>query len=309
VSVRRVGISGVSGPEAGAIDAALSRAARHMTTLDVRVGALRAAVAPFRVVRDVQASPVFPHDLRIRVIEQLPVAALTIANRQGIGGTAGANGGQTAVAADGVILGPALLAGSLPAVSGAYQLPAGERVSDPKLLEALAVLGAAPAPLASTVTRVFTGSKGVTVVMRKGLLAYFGDATRPHAKWLSLARVLADPGSEGASYVDVRLPERPAAGFAGGAAPRLGGGAGESGSASEPAAGHAAPLAPPIGAPSAGAAAGREAASGGASSAEGTAGAPAETGPAAPAQTSPSAPAEAPSAPAETPSTSVTPGR
>ncbi|MGA8365575.1 MAG: hypothetical protein WB709_13825, partial [Solirubrobacteraceae bacterium] len=52
--------------------------------------------------------------------------------------------------------------------------------------------------------------------LRGGLLAYFGDATRPHAKWLSLARVLADPSSADASYVDVRLPERPAAGFAAG---------------------------------------------------------------------------------------------
>ena len=34
--------------------------------------------------------------------------------------------------------------------------------------------------------------------MHSGLLAYFGDATRPHAKWLSLARVLADPGAAGA---------------------------------------------------------------------------------------------------------------
>ena len=45
--------------------------------------------------------------------------------------------------------------------------------------------------------------------MRNGLLVYFGDATRPHAKWLSLADVLADPSSAGASYVDVRLPVAP----------------------------------------------------------------------------------------------------
>ncbi len=55
--------------------------------------------------------------------------------------------------------------------------------------------------------------------MRSGLLAYFGDASRPHAKWLSLARVLADSSCAGASYVDVRLPERPAAGFPPGVAP------------------------------------------------------------------------------------------
>src|ERR1700737_2525770 len=45
VSVERVQVSGVHGPDAHAIEAALAGAARHMTTLDVRPGALRAAVA------------------------------------------------------------------------------------------------------------------------------------------------------------------------------------------------------------------------------------------------------------------------
>jgi hypothetical protein len=86
------------------------------------------------------------------------------------------------------------------------------------LLASLTLLGAAPAPLAKAVTRVYTGPQGVTAAMRNGLVVYFGNATRPHAKWLSLARVLADPSSAGAVYVDVRVPGRPAAGF-GGAGP------------------------------------------------------------------------------------------
>jgi cell division protein FtsQ len=207
VSVQHVQISGVHGPDAGAIQAALSAAARRMTTLDVSTAALRAAVTPFRLVRDVEVAPSFPHGLRIRVIEQPPVAALTVGNA------------RTAVAADGVALGPALLTGSLPTLTGTALPVAGERVQGASLLGALTVLGAAPAPLASALARVFTGPKGLTVAMRNGLLTYFGDAARPHAKWLSLARVLADPSSAGASYVDVRLPERPAAGFAPGTAP------------------------------------------------------------------------------------------
>ena len=91
----------------------------------------------------------------------------------------------------------------------------GRSVRGASLLGALAILGAAPAPLAHTVTRVYSGPEGLTVALRGNLLAYFGDATRPHAKWLSLARVLADPSSAGAVYIDVRLPERPAAGFPG----------------------------------------------------------------------------------------------
>jgi cell division protein FtsQ len=58
--------------------------------------------------------------------------------------------------------------------------------------------------------------------MRDGMLVYFGDETRPHAKWASLAAVLSDPSSAGASYVDVRLPERPAARVPAGAAAAAG---------------------------------------------------------------------------------------
>ncbi|MFZ2112847.1 MAG: hypothetical protein WAU77_03835, partial [Solirubrobacteraceae bacterium] len=87
------------------------------------------------------------------------------------------------------------------------------RLSEPAALAAVTVLGAAPAPLARNVARVYEGPEGLTVAMRSGLLVYFGNDTRPHAKWLSLARVLVSPSSAGAMYIDVRLPERPAAGF------------------------------------------------------------------------------------------------
>jgi cell division protein FtsQ len=207
VAVQRVQISGVHGPEGAAVRSALTDAARGMSTLDVRSGALLAAVAPLRVVRAVRALPRFPHGLRIEVVEQLPVAALL------------AGGVRTAVAADGVVLGPALLSSSLPTIPGSAELTAGGRVRGADVLGALTVLGAAPAPLARLAERAFMGPHGLTVAMRNGLLVYFGDATRPHAKWLSLADVLADPGSAGASYVDVRLPSRPAAGFPAGVTP------------------------------------------------------------------------------------------
>ena len=109
VAVQHVQISGVHGPEAAACDAALTDAARGMSTLDVHSAALLAAVAPLRVVREVRALPRFPHGLRIEVIEQLPVAALL------------AGGVRTAVAADGVVLGPALLSSSLPTIPGSAE--------------------------------------------------------------------------------------------------------------------------------------------------------------------------------------------
>jgi cell division protein FtsQ len=207
------GLTAVHGADTAAIETALTGAAHGMSTLAVSPAALRAAVASYPIVRTVTAHPGFPHGLRIEVVERPPVAALVV------------NGAGTAVAADGVVLGPGYLSGSLPLVNAGKVTttasavsttipPVGGRVRGGALLGALAVLGAAPAPLAHAVTRVYSGPKGLTVALHGNLLAYFGDATRPHAKWSSLARVLADPSSAGASYIDVRLPERPAAGFA-----------------------------------------------------------------------------------------------
>lgn len=207
VGIQQVQITGVHGPDASAVQGALERAAHGMSTLDASAGALSAAVAPLRVVRSVRVVPHFPHGLRIEVSEQLPVAALTVA------------GVRTAVAADGVVLGPQLLSGSLPSVGGWSEPAPGKRVSGANLRAALSVLGAAPGLLARHVERVFMGAKGLTVAMRNGLLVYFGDATRPHAKWFSLARVLADSSSAGAAYVDVRVPGHPAAGFPAGVVP------------------------------------------------------------------------------------------
>lgn len=222
------GLSAAHGGQAGAIEAALDGAARGMSTLDVKAGALRAAVASYPIVRSVRARASLPHGLRIDVVEQPPVAALSV------------DGLRTAVAADGIVLGPGYLTGALPGLVAprsarlAGPPASGRRVRGASLLAALAVLGAAPARLAPAVTRAYLGSKGVTLALRGGVLAYFGDATRPHAKWLSLARVLADPGSRGAIYVDVRLPERPAAGFAPGTRPQGAGAEAEASGTSDP---------------------------------------------------------------------------
>ncbi len=228
VSVEHVKISGVHGPSARALDAALSNAAKGMSTLDVHPAALMAAVSSFHLVREVQAYPSFPHGLRIEVVEQLPVAVLDV------------GGSRTALAADGVVLGPGLLSESLATVSASLEPAVGRRVRGANLLAVLSVLGAAPDPLVKLVERGYTGPKGLTLAMRGGLLVYFGNALRPHAKWLSLERVLADSSSAGASYVDVRVPARPAAGFPAGVSPPA---ASETSGASEQAGGSESPVA------------------------------------------------------------------
>ncbi len=201
VAVRHIHIAGVHGPEAMEIRTALDAAAGRMTTMDFDVAALRAAVSRYPIVGAVSATTSFPHTVSISVTERPPVAVL-----QGAGG-------RTAVAGDGTVLGAALLSSSLPVVSGKVEPAPGTRLREATPLAAVTVLGAAPAALARFITRVYEGPEGLTVAMSNGLLVYFGDATRPHAKWLSLARVLVSPTSAGAWYVDVRLPERPAAGL------------------------------------------------------------------------------------------------
>jgi cell division protein FtsQ len=207
VAVNSVRVSGVHGADAPQIEVALTAAARRMSTLDVDTAALRAAVTAYPIVSNVRVSTSFPHAMRIDVIEQPAVAAIDV------------DGAKTAVAADGDVLGPAHVSGALPTLTAKIQLSPGERVRNQSLLAALSVLGAAPAALAKDVQSAYSGAKGLTLVLNGGVRAYFGDATRPHAKWISLARVLADASSAGASYVDVRMPERPAAGFPAGVAP------------------------------------------------------------------------------------------
>ncbi|HEX4114458.1 MAG TPA: FtsQ-type POTRA domain-containing protein [Solirubrobacteraceae bacterium] len=201
VAVEHVHISGVHGPDAIEIRAALEDSAKRMTTMDFSAAALRSAVASYAIVAEVRVKTSFPHTVSISVSERPPVAVLVSA------------GQRTAVAADGTVLGPDLSSGSLPSVSGSVEPAPGHRLGESAALAAVTVLGVAPAPLARNVARVYEGPEGLTAAMRSGLLVYFGNDTRPHAKWLSLARVLVSPSSAGALYVDVRLPERPAAGF------------------------------------------------------------------------------------------------
>ena len=107
-TVEHVRVSGVQGSQSGAIEAALVTAARHMSTLGVNDAALREAVSSYPVVAAVSAHPSFPHSLSIVVTEQPPVASVNV------------GGADTAVAADGAVLGSGKRSSSLPSVGGEY---------------------------------------------------------------------------------------------------------------------------------------------------------------------------------------------
>jgi cell division protein FtsQ len=198
VAVRAVTVTGVSGPDARRVRAALERAARDMTTLHLRHGELRTAVEPFPTILRVDTDADFPHRLRIAVHERNPVGAVV------------AGGQRVAVAADGTLMRTTPSAGL--AEIAAKAAPAGAHAGDRGVRRAIAVLAAGPPSLRARVRRVYVGPRGWTLPLRGGPTLYFGASDRLEAKWVAAVVVLADPTSRGATYVDLRLPERPAAG-------------------------------------------------------------------------------------------------
>jgi cell division protein FtsQ len=89
---------------------------------------------------------------------------------------------------------------------------AGTKITGTEATKLVRLLAAAPAPLRSRALRAYKGPNGLAVDLRDGPRLDFGDLAQVDAKWLAAAAVLADEDSRGASYVDVRLPERPVAG-------------------------------------------------------------------------------------------------
>jgi cell division protein FtsQ len=203
VAVDHVVVIGEQGPNAARIRAALTTAARKMTTLHVRMDQLRTAVARYPVVKDLQVSTEFPHGLRITVIELRPVATVNFGGR------------ATAVAGDGMLLRYSGAGASLPVIP-LRRAPAGSRLGEPDAVHAVALLAAAPYALVAKISQVSTVSPhGLVAQLRNGPSIYFGPPSSLAAKWKAAIAVLAAPGSVGAPYVDVTDPARPVAGAAG----------------------------------------------------------------------------------------------
>lgn len=200
VRVEHVTVTGLTTRDAPRIKSALTAAAHGMTTLHVERSALDSAVASFNVVKSVEATPNFPHGLKIHVVEEQPVAVLET------------DGQRLLLAPDGSVLRGIGPVGPL-AVIRSHTSPPQDRLTDAAPLSALHVAAAAPPALAPRISSIGHGkTRGLVVRLRNGPELVFGDDSRPVAKWAAAVAVLADPSSKGASYVDVRLPGRPVAG-------------------------------------------------------------------------------------------------
>ncbi|MGH2970128.1 MAG: cell division protein FtsQ/DivIB, partial [Solirubrobacteraceae bacterium] len=199
VQVREVQITGSSSSQEARIRAALEAAARDMTTLHVRDDSLRAAAAQFSSVADLRIETDFPHAMRIEVVEHEPVAVLVTGDH------------EIAAAGSGLLLRGVVADSDLPVIR-MDAAPAGERVDNGNTRVALRIAAAAPDELRRRIDRLWTGPEGMMLALVDGPDLIFGDAADAHRKWLAAGRVLADPGSAGATYLDLRTPERVAAG-------------------------------------------------------------------------------------------------
>jgi cell division protein FtsQ len=198
VRVRQVAVIGLTDSDAAQVRTALTQAAQEMTTLHVRPALLREAVADYPAVERVSAEAHFPHRLTIRVTEQRAVAAL-----------ASDSGSRVPVTGSGLVLRGVTAARDLPSLHGTA---AGPRLTDPRLLGALRVAGAAPAPLLHRTDELTLDGRGVVASLSNGPQLVFGDGADARAKWAAAAAVLADRSSAGATYLDLRVPGRVAAG-------------------------------------------------------------------------------------------------
>lgn len=197
--VHEVYVTGLAGPQARAIRDRLEEAGRDQSTLDVRTSDLKDAVSSYPVVRSITAQGDFPHTLNIDVGLNLPVGILQTPT------------GRKPVAADGLLLPDIPTSTNLPILATKAALPS-DRVTAGRPFELVRLVALAPDLLRSRIKWVAYKKIGLVADMVDGPELRFGDATRLPAKWIAATRVLAAPAAKGATYIDLRLPERPAAG-------------------------------------------------------------------------------------------------
>ena len=198
--VREVRVTGSSSSEEARIRAALDAAARDMTTLHVREERAALRRRAVRSVAGLRVHTDFPHKLHIEVIEHIPVAALEIGDR------------RLAAAGSGLVLRGVVADEDLPVIRMDVA-PAGDRVGNANTLTALSDLRRRARPSCASASTALDRPEGHDARARRRARPDLRRQRRSsRRKWLAAARVLADPSSAGATYLDVRIPERVAAG-------------------------------------------------------------------------------------------------
>jgi len=200
VAVRDVRITGVTASDGEQVKAALRAAALEMTTLHLRPDLLKDATANLTSVGSLKVDKDFPHGVTIQVIERQPVAALAAGGEQRI-----------PVTGDGIVLRGVTAEGDLPNLA-VDPAAIGTKLTDRRALHALTIAGAAPDELLRRSSELAVGKQGIVVSLKDGPELVFGTDAQASAKWIAAARVLAESSAAGATYLDLRIPGRVAAG-------------------------------------------------------------------------------------------------
>jgi cell division protein FtsQ len=200
VAVRDVRITGVTASDGEQVKAALQSAALEMTTLHVRPAALQEATRNLTSVASLKVSKDFPHTLEIQVIERRPVAALAPKGEE-----------RVPVTGDGTVMLGVTAERDLPNLA-LDAAAVGPKLTDRRALRALTIAGAAPDELLRRSSELAVGRQGVVVSLKNGPELVFGSDADARAKWIAAARVLAESSAAGATYLDLRIPGRVAAG-------------------------------------------------------------------------------------------------
>ena len=199
MEVERVTVDGANGYQAAEIRARLKKAGVGMSSLNPDVAALRASVDDLPTVKSISVDRKPPHRLVVTVEEERPIAALQSGSR------------KVAVSSEGALL-PGVPTANLPVVPTRGELTRDAPLrSEAKLV--IKALSLAPIDLKRRVR--FGGvsdENGLTFQLDTGVTLRFGTSERLNAKWLAAQGVLGDPEAADATYIDLRAPDRPAAG-------------------------------------------------------------------------------------------------
>lgn len=203
VAVEKVKVEGAVGPQAGDAVRSLTASAKKMSTLHVDRELLHRSVADLSTVSSLSVSTDFPHAMTITINPKPPAAIAT------------SGGHGVVVARDGrVLAGLDAKRLDLPLIRLSDPL-SGDRLDGKEGTLAL-VAGSAPEAMRPVIESVaFKGEHGIEAELRGGIPVIFGTADRAARKWSAVAATLADPDLTALTYLDVRVPSRPAVGGAG----------------------------------------------------------------------------------------------
>jgi cell division protein FtsQ len=204
VQVREVKIVGLSGYYDKEARSAVVNEATQMTTMNFDPTRIEEAAGGFVDVAGVKVETDFPHSATIYVDVRRPVLIARL------------NGRTVTLSQKGEVITAASSIAGLPHIEASGDVVNG-RVTGGKALAAATLLGAAPDVLMRKVDGIKWGKFGIVVSMEKGPDLYFGTSADAKLKWRDAATVLASDAATGASYLDLRVPGRPAIGGLGAA--------------------------------------------------------------------------------------------